>query len=219
MLIKLSVLTYTGVLYTGVKGSPVIEYESSHVSTKGRSRSFRHDVIQKAEHIFHTIVESAKLVRDKSAVVVKFSITYSLPIAEKLRSEVQTIVESCGMTVISGDKKAGSILLTFHVGPLPSDFKHIYYDLVDCIQSKYEDAVGVGYTTDGAKDTLDEERDEYTLNFDMWTALHSEPTPVIMKDSDHPMEVAVFCTGITWKKECCRNKTKDPSKRCWRHRI
>jgi len=131
LLIKLSVLTtYTGVLYTGVKGSPVIEYESSHLSTKGRSRSFRHE---KAEHIFHTIVESGKLVRDKSAVVVKFSITYSLPIAEKLRSEVQTIMESCGMTVISGDKKAGSILLTFHVGPLPSDFKHIYYDLVDCI--------------------------------------------------------------------------------------
>jgi hypothetical protein len=176
-------------------------------------------VIQKAEHIFHIIVKSAKFVCDKSAVVVKFRIKYCSIIAEKLRSEVQTIMESCGISVISGDKRAGCILLTFHVGHLPSDFKRIYYDLVDRIQSKYEDAVGVGYTTDGAKDTLDEERDEYTLNFDMWTALHSEPTPVIMKDSDHPMEVAVFCTGITWKKEFCRNKTKDPSKRCWRHRI
>lgn len=179
--------------------------------TRGRSRFFR--------HIFHIIVKSAKFVRDKSALFVKFNKKYSSIIAEKYCSEVQTIMESCGMSVISCDKKAGSILLTFHMGPLPSDFKHIYYNLVDRIESKYEDAVGVGYTTDGAKDTLDEERDEYTLNFDMWTALHSGPAPVIMKDSDRPMEVAVFCTGITWKKECCRNKTKDPSKRCWRHRI
>lgn len=100
-------------------------------------------MIQKAEHIFHIIVKSAKFVCDKSAVVVKFHIKYSSTIAEKLRSEVQTIMGSCGISVISGDKKAGSILLTFHVGHLPSDFKRIYYDLVDRIQSKYEDAVGV----------------------------------------------------------------------------
>lgn len=40
--------------------------------------TFSNDVIQKAEHIFHIIVKSAKLVCDKSAVVVKFHIKYSI---------------------------------------------------------------------------------------------------------------------------------------------
>jgi hypothetical protein len=75
--------------------------------------------------------------------------------------EVQTMIESCGMPAISGDEKAGTILLTFHVGQ-PSDFKHIYYDLVDRIQCKFEVAVRVGYTTGGAKDTINILKNEKT---------------------------------------------------------
>ena len=101
--------------------------------------------------------------------MVKFHIKYSSTIAEKLRCEVQTIMGSCGISVISGDKKAGSILLTFHVWHL------LRLGRSHSKQVQYEDAVGVGYTTDGAVDTLDEVRDEYKLNFDMWTALHSGP--------------------------------------------
>ena len=173
------------IFHAGVKGSPVIEYESSHAvqSMSTKWRTFSNDVIQKAEDIFHIIVKSAKLVGYVIRVQLWSNSTLSTPqlLLRNCAVKFKQWWKVAGCLSFQVTKKQAVILLTFHVGHLPSDFKHIYYDLVDRIQSKYEDAVGVGYTTDRAKDTLDEDRDEYKLNFDVWTTLHSEPSPIIIR--------------------------------------
>lgn len=92
--------------------------------------------------------------------------------------------------------------------------------LVDEEEHNYSEACGVGLACDGGEDILLESTDEYEVQFEKCVVLNSKISPVIVKDSTAatPLPSAVFCRSFTKKGLWCRNKTKDPSMRCWRHR-
>lgn len=114
-----------------------------------------------------------------------------------------------------GKKLHGSIILTYDVDghDCPE-----FYMAADAVEREYEDAIGIGLVYDGQVDTFREEKDEYDVNFEKWVTFHSTVDSVLIKDSERPLKQAVYCRSITKLGKCCKNKTRDPSLRCWRHR-
>lgn len=111
----------------------------------------------------------------------------------------------------------GSIILSFGVESITSEQ---FQKLESYFENDCSDVCGLGLATAGVEDALIEDTDEYRVRFKKWVTLNSEPSQITIKDtaSISPLPTAVYCQSLTKVGVCCKNKTKDPSKRCWRHR-
>ena len=95
-----------------------------------------------------------------------------------------------------------------------------FFALVGDLEQSCPDACGIGVANAGTEDILREDTDEYEINFGKWVNINSRVSPVILKDTSSmtPLDEVVFCRSLAKLGLCCKNKTKDPSRRCWRHR-
>ena len=94
----------------------------------------------------------------------------------------------------------------------------MFNNLVDKVQESYPDVSGIGLACGGDEDVFIDVTDQCDVTFRKWMTLHSRPQAVVFKNLNSPLPQVVFCNSLTEPGLCCKNKTKDPSKRCWRHR-
>ena len=95
----------------------------------------------------------------------------------------------------------------------------MFNNLVDKVQEyPIQMLSGIGLACGGDEDVFIDVTDQCDVTFRKWMTLHSRPQAVVFKDSNSPLPQAKFCNSLTEPGLCCKNKTKDPSKRYWRHR-
>jgi hypothetical protein len=143
-----------------------------------------------------------------------FKFEKAFEFADEYKVLFENTLRACGVKFKNSDKKEGSIL-TFAIKPISST---MFYDLVDKVQESYPDIIGIGLACGGDEDVLIDDTDQCEVTFRKWMTLHSRSQAVVFKDSNSPLPQAVFCNSLTKRGLCCKNKTKDSSKRCWRHR-
>lgn len=165
--------------------------------------------------IIKRLAKSAKNCLD--CLVVKFDCCFQESLADTYKTHLEAFLKGSNVVFRRGEKWRGSIILTFKIESISSA---TFNKLVDEVEHNLPDACGIGLATDGAEDILQEATDEYEVTFEKWVNLHSRIAPVIIKDSvaEPLLAQAVYCQSLTKRRMCCRNKTKDPSMRCWRHR-
>lgn len=151
------------------------------------------------------------------SLVVKFERSYDEIWAEIYKTQVGDMLRKRNVSVTTSRKERGSIILIFRVEPISSA---TFNGLVGDVEQNCPDACGIGIANAGGEDILREETNEYDINFGKWVNLHSRVAPVIVRDtvSKTALTQAVYCQSLTKRGLCCKNKTKDPSRRCWRHR-
>lgn len=150
------------------------------------------------------------------SLVFKYNMDYDDDLAEHYKLILGQILTNLNVIYKSSQKFRGSIILSFNIESISSQQ---FIQLVDEVEHKHPEVCGVGLACDGGEDIL-LESDEYEVQFEKWVVINSKISPVIVKDSTSatPLSSAVLCRSFTKKGLWCRNKTKDPSKRCWRHR-
>ena len=150
-------------------------------------------------------------------LVIRFNISYDEEVAESYQNMLKASLSDMNIVCKNSKKMSGStsIVLSFLIDSIS---RQQFNQLVDEVEVQYPTVCGVGLANEA--DILIEFTDEYSIQFDRWVNLHSELAPVIVKDSLSmtPLPLAVFCQSLTRRGRCCRNKTKDRSMRCWRHR-
>jgi hypothetical protein len=181
-----------------------------------RKRAVSADLTEKAKSVFKGLVSIVKSSRHRrDSLVFTFPDPYDEVVADNYQRRALNFLSACCVDVFKSTKLRGSIILKFEIDPIP---KQQFYELVQFIELQDKGVTGLGLAVDGEADKLDEVTDTYSINFDVWVTLHSVVAPVVVKDSEYPLQVAVYCRSITKSGICCRNKTKDPSRLCWRHR-
>ncbi len=149
-------------------------------------------------------------------LLVKFNTPYDESEAGRLSAEGAKILESFQLKIKKTKSIPGSIILSYDI----EDESFLeFYKAADLLEQKYEDVLGFGLVYDGQVDNFLEDADEYEITFVKWITFHSTVKSVTIKDTESPLMNAVYCRSTTKAGILCRNKTKDPSQRCWRHRF
>lgn len=151
------------------------------------------------------------------SLVVKFDCVFDEVLAEKYKTQLQEILRKRCVCYINSRKERGSIILVFRTVRISPA---VFNELAGDVEKYFPDAYGIGVVRGGTEDNFNEDTDEYDVNFEKFVCFHSRLAPVIVKDtvSKCPLSEAVYCQSLTMRGKCCKNKTKDPSRRCWRHR-
>ncbi|RYE37565.1 MAG: hypothetical protein EOP48_28520 [Sphingobacteriales bacterium] len=193
-------------------------YSEQQVAVVRRPRtiSYEHrNIGRKALTYVKTLAKSVKNCLD--SLVVKFERSYNEILAESYKTQLEEMLRRFNVPFSTSRKERGSIILIFRIEPISSA---TFNELVGDVEQNCPDACGIGVANAGGEDILREDTDEYDVNFGKWVSLHSRVAPVIVKDtvSQTPLAQAVYCQSLTKRGLCCKNKTKDPSRCCWRHR-
>lgn len=151
-------------------------------------------------------------------LVVKWDCVYDGALVDCYKTQVEILLRDGGVSFTTSRVMQGSIVLAFRIDGISAE---TFDDVVKELENRCPDACGVGIADAGGTDIFQDETDEYTVNFGKWVNLLArEDAPVIIKDTvaPSPLLCAVYCQSLSKRGECCKNKTKDPSRRCWRHR-
>jgi hypothetical protein len=146
--------------YADAVGS--LEYQLNPATIVQRSRTFSAELVRVGKLCFETLKDIAKSIVKNScdSLVVKFEKPYAF--TDEYQRRVEDILRTCKMTVKNSHKNEGSIILTYAIEPISST---VFNNLVEAVETHFEEPCGVGLACDGDEDSLNEDTDQYDIKF------------------------------------------------------